>query len=190
MVEIDLKFVEKLKNTSRYGMGGLLYNHKNEGMNVQLNFVLEIFDIIKPENLLEIGTGKGLFDYFILLCNPEIKITTIDTRKESAIAINLINKKFKNNIKFIHGKSSDVLKTLKPEYDLAWVDGDHHYPNCISDLINCNRLKIKNILIDDWCEMSTVRKAVLEFIKKGNYTMDCYSPKEDDRGIAYLKRMD
>ena len=52
-----------------------------------------------------------------------------------------------------------------PESDLVYVDGDHSFEGCLSDL----RLAVKStdtILVDDYDSIESVRGACLAFLEK------------------------
>ena len=81
-----------------------------------------------------------------------------------------------------------TLSSFSPDYriDFAWIDGGHSFETCISDLINCARLKIFTIAIDDYKWVGDVKKAVDEFIEKYDYAIENISNFADYRGIVHL----
>jgi hypothetical protein len=80
-------------------------------------------------NVLEIGTYMGHSLLIMLLSNPELKITCVDISSEFTLpAVTVLNKYFKNAIKFIHSDSVSALKileTLDQKFDFFHIDGEH-----------------------------------------------------------------
>lgn len=78
------------------------------------------------KNILEIGFGAGFSAVFMLLSNPEIKITCIDEcfHRYSYACYEKLREIFgENRIQFYLGNSNKILPTLKETYDLIHYDG-------------------------------------------------------------------
>lgn len=75
----------------------------------------------------------------------------IDNNEETnLIAQNYFNEsKFKNNIKLLQGNALDIIPTLKPNFDLVFIDADKknyiNYYNAVFDKVNKGGL----IIIDN-----------------------------------------
>lgn len=78
-------------------------------------------------DVLEIGSGWGMFSRILMNVNPNAVLTTIDKIPEpKKYAEN--TRGFESRIRRITADSKDVLKNFKPEsFDLIYVDGDHGY---------------------------------------------------------------
>jgi len=72
---------------------------------------------------------------------------------------------------------------------LAWVDGGHTYDVAYSDLINCARFEIPEILIDD-VDMGDVRRALTQFLsnkyenENGEYSYEIADQSKNERMIT------
>ena len=112
----------------------------------------------------EIGVEDGFFSEQILKYSKPKKLHLID------IDISKSYSKFKDysNVEFNEGSSKEILKDFKDEYfDWVYIDGDHSYDGCRSDL-ELSFQKIKNNgyvtgdnFHNDW---HGVLKAVVDFI--------------------------
>jgi len=184
----DFNFLNKLSRVFLNNEGSTFYSPNMDQQKIQLEFHKKCCSKIKPKNILETGTHKGNYSYFIKKNYPEIKIVTFGIDSQSQECVNLIEEYFNENfIKFYCGNTiqtlSDYNTSLK--FDLAWVDGGHNFDCAYSDLNNCARLGIKNILIDDVTLICDVNKAVNQFLdKNSNYTV--IDKSKDERGIVWL----
>jgi hypothetical protein len=148
---------------------------------------------IKPEYILEVGTELGHFCCFCKLILPDCTIVTLGIQNKSKQATDFLNKLYGNYITYLHGDSKVILPQTKTDKAItfAWVDGGHDYNTAYSDLINCDKLGVTNIFVDDFVGIKEVNKAVYDFIK--NFPMykivDTNNTKlDDDRGIVHIKR--
>lgn len=195
--EYDYDFLNKL-----YVMflddEGALFNWLSCGSLVnQLNFHKKWISEIKPKFVLEVGTHKGFYSYFMKKLVPDIKIHTFGINEESQLCVDEIHKFFEEEfITFYPGDSVETLtnfeNTDQIKFDLAWVDGGHTYECAYSDLQNCDRLGIENILIDD-CDNHDVSKALDDFIQSKSegqeYTYVSIEQDPSERNITYIKRV-
>jgi precorrin-6B methylase 2 len=184
----DYEFLNKLFSSWNQNEGSTFGWDDMHGSYEQTSFHKKAFEKIKPTNILEIGTHKGSYSYFAKMELPDCKIWTFGIDPESKVCTDLINDHFKE--KFITFIEGDSLKTLPNfnkniKFDLAWVDGNHNYNGAMSDLKQCERLNINNILVDD-LSMDTVRNAVDDFIKQSNYHL--IEESKDDRIIGLLAK--
>ena len=90
-----------------------------------------------PARVVEIGTGPGCSLHCILLglaWHEDVHVWTIDVRK---VDINrIMGSKFKGRYTAINEDSSDVAKDWSVPLDMIYVDGDHTYKGCVSDITN------------------------------------------------------
>lgn len=186
----DGKIIKELISVASSNEGALLNNPSSMGKLEQLNFFFNLFLEIKPKRIIEIGTNKGLFDLFVLHNFPDTIIYTCDLVPFSLKAVEILLKIFPQKIFFENVKSTDYFKKFDPSIpiDFAWVDGGHNYSNCLEDLINCAKLKIRAICVDDYRMLPEVNKAMTTFLSSYPYKITKTSEKIDDRGIALLER--
>ena len=189
MHEVDLKpLIHQLHRISGGNLeGNLLFDTSVEVFNSQTAFLEKYFFALQPKKILEIGTNKGMFSIFCkrtLRNNFEIFTFGIDEWSDNCIK--RIEKYFKQKfVNFYHGNSFYTLSNFhETEIDIAWVDGDHSYKVALSDLENCQRLKIKNIFVDDYLGHAEVKLAVDDFCKKTSYNI--IDSTSDERGIVLL----
>lgn len=188
---INIDFINELIKLNDTTEGSLFYNGNHEGCNAQLSFIYYVINKIKPKSIIEIGTHQALFDYYILtICNSIVKITTFDINPQSLFCVQKVNDYFNSDkVDFIFGNSIKTFENYTQSADLIWIDGGHKYETCLFDLKNAHRLKISNIMVDDYRDKNDdcVKKAVEYFVKNGYYEYIAESNLIDDRGIVYLR---
>ena len=156
----------------------------------QLRFLEKVIRKIKPLHIVETGTHWAGFDYFVMLIDKTIKIDTFGINEGSQKAVDILNEHFKTDIQFHLGDSCKTFTEFKPEekIDFAWIDGGHTEKECVTDLINCARLKIEHICCDDYGMGINVRKAVAHFLySHPNYKVQDIDREVDKRRIIYLR---
>lgn len=190
--KLDAEVVHKLNNTMPLNYEGCLLDKVNDlRTRTQVNFLVSILEQINAQKILEVGTHKAMFCYVVHLYDNSITIDTFGNLPESQKAVDILNRKYGEYTHYHFGNSKQTLKDFSPNYqiDFAWVDGSHHYEVCMSDLVNCDRLKIPNIAVDDYKWSKDVKKAVGEFVEKYNYSIAGISNFIDYRGIIHLTRI-
>ena len=170
------------------GEGSLFNNENKEASNEQVKFLTEHLNKIKPKTILETGTHTAFFDFLASDIIPNVKIYTFGISDFSKRAVEILKKEKNPNIEFFEGDSRETLSNFNTEdqIDFAWVDGGHFGDVPITDLKNCNRLKIPHILIDDYRYVPDVPSAVEQFLSETNYKIISESGTKDNRGIVYL----
>lgn len=166
------EFVEKLRGFHHSNEGALL-NCGEENTKKTTSIMIRLFNEIKPEHILEVGTNKGYFCYFCALYDSKIKIDTFELYGEVAEkGIQAISDECGININFYVGDSLETLGAFSATYkiDFAWIDGAHNLVNVTADLDNCGRLGIKTVMVDDY-NMQSVRQAVDVFSEIDNYEL-------------------
>lgn len=163
----------------------------NQAEQEQWGVIRGVIGLVDPlENILEIGTGGGVFSIAALYGN-NAKLTTIDPKEEipdferrtAKVGIRdriqrLVGRSGANpsNPKYA-SKESFILDKLPGPYDLIYIDGSHNYEDVKYDLESC-WTKIRpggTILLDDYYHRKNyenldygVAKAVSE-VSKANY---------------------
>jgi len=138
----------------------------------------------KFENVLEIGSGWGLFTRSVME-GCDAKITTIDKINDlETFQKNTAG--YEKRIKRVIGSSSEKLPgliSLGNKYDLIYVDGDHGYDGVVEDLEKVKKLILPNtiIILDDVFHKNNwkpykdgfdygVAKAMWEFVNENNFS--------------------
>jgi hypothetical protein len=188
--EYDYDFLNKLYVMFLDDEGALFNWLGCNGLVEQLDFHKKYVDQIKPKNVLEVGTHKGYYSYFMKKLIPDVKIWTFGINEESQLCVDEIHKYFGEEfITFFPGNSVETLSNFEnPEqikFDLAWVDGGHDYECAYSDLKNCARLGIDNILIDD-CDNGLVSKSVQNFVNDNQPKYVIMEESPFERKITYI----
>jgi hypothetical protein len=140
---------------------------------------------INPKTIVEIGTRAGYSAWTMLNACPEASLIGIDADFDN-------NGGFKGACDHARQINPDRFelriadsKSLQevPFADMAYVDGDHSFEGCLSDLQLVERSGIKRILVDD-TQFEDVRRAISHFA--ANAWNVRYIPS--DTGLADLSR--
>lgn len=136
----------------------------------------EVFDflygfarMIKPENVLEIGTFEGDTAIAIakaLKANNMGRVITLDV-KDFGQEENIKAEGLEQYVKCVKDNPAGFLEGLSNSYfDMAFIDDGHSYAECSRDLANCHRLIRPNgyILGHDVLMIEGVRQAYDAFI--------------------------
>ena len=145
----------------------------NERVESQIEFVCNALTSFGATRVLETGTYRGEFAYFLKLVLPDlVSVDTFDIDSNSSGCVDFLNQHFGEYITFRLGDTTEVLPVFNPDYhlDFAWVDGGHTEGVCLSDLKNCARLGIDTICIDD-LYIRAVKWAVEKFLELGDYVL-------------------
>lgn len=156
-------------------------NYKTYGIFYRANYerMILVYNLIRQFNLtsmLEIGFGRGAATFAASKAFYDAgvvgTITTIDPNfdeKYLQMLRQVFPKEWFDCIKFVQGKSGDVIPRLEGNFDLVYVDGDHSYEGTKLDLHlvkdRCNKV----LLCDDYHLPSKedpgiqCRKAIDEF---------------------------
>jgi caffeoyl-CoA O-methyltransferase len=118
---------------------------------VQGRFLSFISQIIKPKNILEIGTYTG----YSAICLAEGlaeggELTTIDINDELKPIQDkyFAQSRYTNKIRRISGNAMDIIPTLTQDFDLVFMDADkENYPAYYAMLMA--RLKIGSVILID-----------------------------------------
>ena len=112
----------------------------------------DILSELDPKSVLEVGSGWGLFSRSVMEWT-RARLTTVD--KTPFVNLKDMTDRvagFETRIEFVTGNSLDVLPKLvgsDRKFDLVFVDGDHGFEGCQSDLRHAGNLATGAILVDD-----------------------------------------
>ena len=194
----NAELLNKLKETTTSKEGNLLiYCDGADAMQSQVSFLQKYLKKINPKFVLETGTNLGCFSVLLKEILSDTKLITFGIDNFSSQCVNIIEDYYKDNfIEFIHGDSRITFSeydSKDKEIDFAWIDGGHAFDVCLSDLINCDRLNIENIFVDDYGyptdqdnPTGSVRLAVNEFCHTHQYNIVDF--EDNGRNIVYLKK--
>ncbi|MFC0213923.1 class I SAM-dependent methyltransferase [Paenibacillus chartarius] len=132
--------------------GNILEFTDAETASAQIEFFRYIIASLQPTKILETGTNKALFAYLLSHILPKpATLYTFGLEPESGKCVNYLNSiQNKLQIKFYQGDSKQTLPHFHEQgIEFAWVDGGHDEVTAYSDIVNCVRLNIPYIAIDD-----------------------------------------
>jgi len=115
-------------------------------------FLQLISQMIKPKNVLEIGTYTGYSA--LCLCAgilPNGKLITIDKNEELQQRVQgyFDKSKFKTNIEYLIGNALEIIPTLNANFDLVFIDADKINNSLYFDLVIDKVVKGGFILADN-----------------------------------------
>ena len=161
--------------------------------NETLEFLYSFVRLIKPENIIEIGTfegasaiamGKGLKE------NKVGKLMTCDI-KNFGQEENVNKAGLERYVECFWSAipiTEDFIMSAKDSFDMAFVDGGHSFEAVIKDLHNCDKL-VKDggfILGHDVVAKDGVKKAVELFLRKNERYVGMVLPSF--AGVFILKK--
>jgi hypothetical protein len=154
----------------------------------QTRYLIGVLRTVNARRVLEIGTHKAGFCYLLKLALPSATIDTFGKESESARCVAILNGRLGDFATFHEGDSKATLPAFVPDspIDFAWIDGGHDEKTCLSDLRNCDRLRIPHVCVDDYRTEPGVAAAVREILSQGSY--EIVDVSEDQRGICRLHR--
>lgn len=136
--------------------GNLLQITDERTAESQVSFIIWAFSLARPSNILEIGHNRGMFSYLVSILVPEAFVLALDINPAAYRSTEVLTELASLDIEFLDGDSKESLEAFvkyshnrTDMFDFAWVDGGHDYPECYSDLMNCSRLNIPYVAVDD-----------------------------------------
>tara|TARA_R110000824_G_scaffold204469_9_gene389202 strand:- start:2089 stop:2664 length:576 start_codon:yes stop_codon:yes gene_type:complete len=130
--------------------------------------LIEFFTPLKFKTCIEVGTHMG-YSARILSSLFEHVITLEHEMDYIRHAVDL-NKDIKN-IEYLHGNVYESDWGLEGDYDVAFIDCNHHYDFVKKDIESCMKYNVKYIIFDDYgipFDYLGVKPAVDEFIKENS----------------------
>lgn len=112
-------------------------------------------------SMIEVGVRDGRTTFYLLDNIPSLTIYAID--KNTSFARTNILEKYENRLIPIRGLSAEVAE-LVPEVDIVFIDADHRYQPCKTDIL-LYREKANGILCGHDIDYPGVNKAVNELIE-------------------------
>lgn len=163
-----------------------------------------ILKIVRPKNILEIGTAIG-YSALIMANSTEDDccITTIERRKDMVEIAekNINNTDFKKRIEILYGEAEKILPTLEDKYDFIFLDaakGQYldFFNDCVDLLGNRGIIMSDNVLFKGMVasdklvirRKKTIVKRLREYLKYINHLegyQSCIIPIGDGVAITY-----
>ena len=159
----------------------------------------EIYDIIQPDKVLEIGFNAGHSACMSLTILPEVVYNSVDIGGHYYTSINADKLKdlFGERFSYQEINSQKIVPSSMQGYDAVFVDGDHSLSGITSDLKLCNAMKVPYILVDDYHPkwFSVIVEVTEHFINKEDFPYEMvgvfeYDSTGGDNGVALLKRVE
>lgn len=101
-----------------------------------LKLMLPLMSFAGEGTIIEIGTDTGLSAMALALMGKS-QVHSFDINEQATDHGNYLKEKFQvPNVFFHHGTSFDVVATIKPPYELVFIDGDHDFHCCLDDINN------------------------------------------------------
>lgn len=131
-----------INNHDSYLIDGSSYNYNSSYLKKQE----ELYRYASNSKYaLEIGVYVGHSLFLMLLANPELEITAIDSDDTYARpVINYLNNVFNNRITFIHGDALDALEALQNlgdkysnKFDLVHIDSENNNDSIMKQFNGC-----------------------------------------------------
>src|SRR5262245_33654925 len=82
--------------------GNLLERTDLKTAEAQIEFLRWALEYARPSTIIETGTNKGMFSYFISLVLRNVTIHTFDTERQCAHAVELLNQGQSNVVAVFH----------------------------------------------------------------------------------------
>lgn len=138
--------------------------------------------LLQPSTVVEIGTRAGAGSWVILDAAPAAQVHTIDLPEPGSGGVSYgaahARQLLAGQDVTFHVADSTKLERLPVEApDLVYVDGDHCYRSCLSDLELAERSGAKVILVDDYTT-EDVRAACAEFLSRRPHLLSVFFPSQ------------
>lgn len=170
--------------------GNLLESTDDRTAEAQVEFLRWAIHLAQPQAIIETGTNKGFFGYFLSLIADGVVLHTFDLNPQAEKAVRVLNEKqTRVTCVFYPGDSRVALPRLNIAVQFAWIDGGHDEDIPLVDLLECYRLRVPWVAVDDTV-FPAVRKAVEHLVSHMPYTIVPNPFSAFDRRQAILLRLD
>lgn len=158
----------------------------------------EIYSIVQPKSIFEIGFNAGHSAFMSLEMLPEVKYRSVDICRHAYTIPNgeLLTEKYgvaRFALQNVDSKQVDPKSLVG--YDLIFVDGDHSIKGLTSDIILCNDAKVPYILVDDYHGkwFQSIIDLVDHFLLKEEFPYEkvdvyTYESRDGDNSAVLLRR--
>jgi predicted O-methyltransferase YrrM len=120
--------------------------------------------------IVEIGTNVGttllMFASAQKLKRSKRRVNTIDIHPQDSLTANIARVDLSTYVNVIVARSADVAITWNKPIEMLFIDGDHSYEGCLSDIEHWGRFVIKDgyLVFHDFADGMGVPRAVHEAI--------------------------
>ena len=130
-------------------LGPITVGGNNKDNPILLQELVDAVEITKAKQILEIGFNNGGGALAFLMAPSEPTVMSVDCNQNNQSSIYLSGE-FYGRFYFKQMNSDDLMKVFKPtNFDLVYIDGDHHIQGVQRDITSSIELKIPYILFDD-----------------------------------------
>jgi hypothetical protein len=167
--------------------GNLLERTDMKTAEAQTEFLRWALNVVRPTTILEIGTNKGMFIYFVSVVARDVTIHTFDIDPACARAVDLLNSGQSNVVAVFHeGDTRATLRDAEIEAQFAWLDGGQQGDTPLNDLMQCFRLRVPYVAIDD--SAFPVVQTAIDYVQQHTPYRTVGNPflKEDRRRAVLL----
>jgi hypothetical protein len=189
------QFLDHARSTDLYrrlcqigntGDGNLLELTDDRTAEAQTEFLRWALLLADPKVVIETGTDKGLFGYLLSLVLRQVELHTFDIRPEAVRAVDLLNKGQSQLTSFFYeGDSRATLPRFLGAAQFAWLDGSHETDVLLSDFLQCYRMAVPFVAVDDGAYPS-VRMALRYILDHTPYAIVPNPFAHNDRRQAML----
>jgi hypothetical protein len=180
----------QLSRTYQSVEGNLLERGDALTIEAQIEALRWAIHLAEPRNILETGTNKSMFGFFLSHVLPRATLYTFDGDPCCAAGVELMNgaQSAVQSI-FTLGDTKQTLVLFHGvAIGFAWIDGGHDQSTAFSDIKRAMDLRVPLIAVDDTKAMPQVAKAVERAILDCPEYAQLSNPfwQHDARGISFI----
>jgi hypothetical protein len=158
----------------------------------------EIYDIVEPKSIFEIGFNAGHSAFMALEMLPEVKYRSVDICRHAYSMPNgvMLHETYGDRFVLQKADSKRIEYTSLKEFDLIFIDGDHSIKGLTSDITLANNAEIPYMLIDDYHSkwFQSIIDLVDHFLAKEEFPYEkvdvfAYDSRDGDNSAILLKRI-
>lgn len=131
-----------------------------------LSFFREVFELVKPKNVFEIGFNMGYASaVFLELGYCHVYSCDISLKDETVNAAKILFERHGHRFWYDNRSEIDEDRLAGARYDLCFIDGGHLYQDVMTDINLCLSFDIQYFLFDDILpQFGEVQKAIDEWL--------------------------
>ena len=188
----EQKLFHQLAGSYETVEGNLLEQADEHTTAVQIEALRYAINLVRPQSILEAGTGKGMFGYILSHLTQGVTLYTFDGDPRCVTGVELLNTAQTNvRVVLTLGDTKQTLQALGIQaLDFAWIDGGRDEVTALSDIRHAIRLGSPLIAIDDARTMPEVARAIDCALHTHPEYVRLVNPfyAHDARGIIFLRR--
>lgn len=158
----------------------------------------EIYDIVNPKKILEIGFNAGHSAFMSLELLPDVKYRSVDICRHKHTSINgtLLEDMYPDRFLLKNADSKNIVPSTLKSYDMIFIDGDHSIVGLTSDIFLAKAAGIEYILVDDYHPkwFQNIIDLVDHFLAKDNFGYEkvdtyTYESRDGDNTAVLLRKI-